>query len=267
MTAGTNTENDTHTRITTRRAHPMNASTADDRSPRRTSPDPWREAFILELRTHDVPGSRIGDALVEVETYCQDTGQDPAEGFGDPEEYARALVAGLPPTPQRSRLESGGYLGAAIIIGLSLLLAGFDGLTGHHHAVFSWGALASAAVLSAVLVLVAPVLTRLLQRRYRFWLGGGVSALLALSVVTPMLLPGTALTLPALPTAIIGGVLFVAVLVALHATTRSGVDRVVDPRTGIDLVTVPRWVAIVMPGLLLVTALIVLALLVLFPSR
>lgn len=54
----------------------------------------WSEAFIIELRLIGVHGSRIGDALTEVDSHCAESGSTAADAFGDPVEYARGL--GLP---------------------------------------------------------------------------------------------------------------------------------------------------------------------------
>lgn len=71
----------------------------------RTTPDPlaphvdrtWLDAFVVELRLRDVPGTRIGDALAEVDAHCADSGEQAAEAFGDPVAYARSLD--LPAAP------------------------------------------------------------------------------------------------------------------------------------------------------------------------
>ncbi|WP_324653451.1 hypothetical protein [Georgenia sp. H159] len=51
----------------------------------------WCDDFVLELRLRDVPGPVIGDRLAEVEAHCADTGESPAEAFGDPTDYAMQL--------------------------------------------------------------------------------------------------------------------------------------------------------------------------------
>ena len=50
----------------------------------------WCDDFILELRLRDVPGARIGDHLVEVESRCIETGTDPEEAFGEAREVGAA---------------------------------------------------------------------------------------------------------------------------------------------------------------------------------
>lgn len=53
--------------------------------------DAWCGDFVLELRLRDVPGPVIGDRLAEVETHCTETGEAPADAFGDPTVYAARL--------------------------------------------------------------------------------------------------------------------------------------------------------------------------------
>lgn len=48
----------------------------------------WCRDFVLELRLRDVPGPVIGERLAEVEVHCTESGETPAEAFGDPTGYA-----------------------------------------------------------------------------------------------------------------------------------------------------------------------------------
>lgn len=64
------------------------------RDPGRIAPSgdkTWRDSFIIELRLLDVPGDRIGDELMTVETHVGESGESAPEAFGDPRAYARAL--------------------------------------------------------------------------------------------------------------------------------------------------------------------------------
>ena len=49
----------------------------------------WRDEFILEMRFLDVPGDRIGDALVTADSHVQESGESALEAFGDPKAYAQ----------------------------------------------------------------------------------------------------------------------------------------------------------------------------------
>jgi hypothetical protein len=51
----------------------------------------WAESFCLELRLLGVEGARIGAALSEVESHCNESGQSAQLAFGTPVEYARSL--------------------------------------------------------------------------------------------------------------------------------------------------------------------------------
>lgn len=50
--------------------------------------DTYRGDLILALRMRDVPGDRIGEIVAEVESHVADSGEDPCEAFGPPEQYA-----------------------------------------------------------------------------------------------------------------------------------------------------------------------------------
>lgn len=55
----------------------------------------WRDDFIVELRLLDVPGERIGDALVTADTHVQESGERAEEAFGDATSYARETAQSL----------------------------------------------------------------------------------------------------------------------------------------------------------------------------
>jgi hypothetical protein len=50
----------------------------------------WRDALVLHLRMADVPGDRIGEILLEVESHVAETGETPQQAFGDAKSYATA---------------------------------------------------------------------------------------------------------------------------------------------------------------------------------
>jgi membrane associated rhomboid family serine protease len=52
----------------------------------------YREALVLHLRLQEVPADRIGEIVAEVESHVADTGEDPADAFGSPRDYARSLT-------------------------------------------------------------------------------------------------------------------------------------------------------------------------------
>jgi hypothetical protein len=65
--------------------------------PTRDVTGPWHDTFITELRLREIPGDRIGEVLAEIDTHCADSGQTPAEAFGDPIVYAASVIAASAP--------------------------------------------------------------------------------------------------------------------------------------------------------------------------
>lgn len=49
----------------------------------------YLDTLSIRLRMLDVPGTRIGEILAEVEAHVATTGEPPQEAFGPPAEYAR----------------------------------------------------------------------------------------------------------------------------------------------------------------------------------
>lgn len=56
-----------------------------------TAHQTWCDDFVVELRLRDVPGPVIGERLAEVEGHCAESGEGPAEAFGDPTRYAARI--------------------------------------------------------------------------------------------------------------------------------------------------------------------------------
>jgi hypothetical protein len=68
-----------------------------------SAPSPTRaycDDLLLALRAREVPGSRIGEILAEVESHVAETGESPRTAFGPPREYADEVAdaLGLPRT-------------------------------------------------------------------------------------------------------------------------------------------------------------------------
>lgn len=78
----------------------------------------WRDELILELRLLDVPGDRIGDALVTVESHVVESGESAQEAFGDARTYARELA------PPRDGQRPARFLSPVFIVGNLLGLLG-----------------------------------------------------------------------------------------------------------------------------------------------
>jgi len=85
----------------------------------------WAEEFAIELRLLGVGGTRIGDALSEVDSHCAESEENAPRAFGDPAEYARRLE--LPTdtdTSPRALLRS--VLPTVLqVLGMFILMFGF----------------------------------------------------------------------------------------------------------------------------------------------
>ncbi len=112
------------------------SATAEGRKParryavaRRLAPhvaEKWAESFIVELRLIGIEGSRIGAALSEVESHCNESGQSAQEAFGDPVEYARSLQLPVDDDPStRATLRSMAPM-VVQVAGMSMLNWGFE---------------------------------------------------------------------------------------------------------------------------------------------
>ncbi|WP_432534468.1 hypothetical protein [Kineococcus arenarius] len=88
----------------------------------------WCEDLVVALRLRDVPGGRIGAVLAEVRAHLADSGEDPAEAFGGPGEYAAALTAA--PAPTRRERALGFARSFALITGVWWAVGGAGALLG-----------------------------------------------------------------------------------------------------------------------------------------
>ena len=200
------------------------STAAPDKATRR-----WFEDFTVELRLLDVPGASIGDAVASAREFLADAGGTPGDVFGDPREYALSLE--LP----RSRTSPAAL--AALLVPTCLGLLGFFGVAA---AVGSADASVEVTVSGFMLVLTAllvaacaPVLLGFIVRRpiWQAVLAGGTFG--ALQVLAALLAGDVVLfALPALPTALIGGMLLLAT--SLWGQFRKGpaADPILDPVTG-----------------------------------
>jgi acyl-CoA synthetase (NDP forming) len=55
----------------------------------------WCDDLLLALRLRDVPGTRIGEVIAEVQSHVAETGEDPRQAFGTPKEYAAEVAGAL----------------------------------------------------------------------------------------------------------------------------------------------------------------------------
>jgi len=240
----------------------MTTDRSDRRSRRGPVLDAWREAFVLELRGLDVPGTRIGDALAEVDVHCAETGQHPAAAFGDPATYAADLADSLPADERQPPAGASGLVtsGLAIFFGIGLLFAGLGGVVDGGAASFSVGALLGLLVVGGICAVVVVNLATLLRRGRLWWVCALLTAGFVLPSVTGFFAPRPVLVAPAWPCLAVGLALVIAGGVFLG---RGGADLVVDPRTGQESFGSSRWTllaASLLPAVLLVGIVLVLAL-------
>lgn len=121
----------------------------------------WAGDFILEARLLDVPGHRIGDSLMDVNSHCRDADEEAAKAFGDPTDYARVIAAQS--TVSATRWLP--LLGPTVlqIIGVVLGLHGVGGwVTGNAHPL-TWSAGAMLVVLIGGVLLLSVALSRSLR--------------------------------------------------------------------------------------------------------
>ncbi|QUH04952.1 hypothetical protein HUO13_32955 [Saccharopolyspora erythraea] len=120
----------------------------------------YRDELMLALRLHDISGRRVGEVLAEVETHVAETGENPAEAFGSPREYAAQVAAQLDrstgkPSPVDNALGALGT-GAFVFFGVNFLL---DGLRAGPNGVAYTLADSVAGILTLALILVAVALS------------------------------------------------------------------------------------------------------------
>lgn len=95
----------------------------------KSTDEAYSDDLLLALRLRDVPGTRIGEVLAEVQSHVAETGEDPRQAFGDPERYAdevaEALGLGAPASIWRQlRSLSGWHIAVTGVLGIaSFLLA------------------------------------------------------------------------------------------------------------------------------------------------
>lgn len=109
--------------------------------------------LIFALRMRNVPGERIGEIVAELEAHIAESGEDPADAFGKPREYARtwAREAGHRSSwPERIRSVLG-----VVAAGLGGALLGVGGVrTSIGETV--WGYHAIVAVLVGLVLFAVP---------------------------------------------------------------------------------------------------------------
>ena len=223
--------------------------------------DPWRDSLVTELRLRDIPGERIGEVLAEVDTHCGDSGQTPAEAFGDPIAYAESLVAAYAPAP-RSAWERVWRPTAQVFATMGGVFGFLNGVDAVAHG--SRGVLTAGELLGVVLgtgvfpALIAAVFNPALFRRRWVWSG---------IIIAPFAVVGVPVVLWRTPVLHASGWVLLTVGLFLlaaawwpTASARILADRIIDPRTGSEPFTVPRLLIAsirwALPAVLLITAVV-----------
>ena len=117
----------------------------------------WRDTLIYHLRMDDVPGDRIGDILLEVDSHLAESGETPQEAFGNPKAYASSRVT---PADQKPDSDANTWIIAALsFFGSMLYASGALGAGRGSEAVFGfnpWILVVAGAVLLVLTALRLP---------------------------------------------------------------------------------------------------------------
>lgn len=178
----------------------------------------WTKDFILEQRLLDVPGDRIGDALVTIETHVAESGESARDAFGDARAYARELAEA-----QADPGASTSHIGIRTVVSLFIGLVGmlvtntaFESWLSGSAVSLSWGHLAAFFLTLLILATVVGWSSRVLRvLTTRVWVTVLVLAvLIAVSVGLMVRMPEVAVEGP---TAVFGaaGLALLAVGAAL----------------------------------------------------
>ena len=189
----------------------------------------WFNDFIMELRLRDVPGDAIGDAVAAAREFLSDSGSTPAEAFGTPRDYAESLD--LP----QDRISRAGW--AKLFVPTLFGLLGFFAVAA---AVSSTDASVQVTLPGLLIMLTglglaacAPLLLNFMVRLSLWRFVAGFMAVFTLQVLLGVLAKDVVLfTLPAVPTALVGGLVLLST--SLWGQFRKGAadDPVLDPLSG-----------------------------------
>lgn len=175
----------------------------------------WFATFTREARARGVPGEVVREVAGEVRQETSETGQDPADAFGDPALYARAVdETTVRPEPVR---EAPGVPRSELVLWLLGPLAGVVGWQLGSRSIRAWLERTDIAVSGGDLVwwailLVGTVAVVLwfkgLLRRTLLWVALGV-AFIGLALLAALYMQGQVAQLPLVAGAV-GSVLFLA---------------------------------------------------------
>jgi hypothetical protein len=208
----------------------------------------WADGFVLEQRLLGVPGVRIGDALVTVESYVVESGQSAEEAFGDARAYARELARTEQPAEPAvtARTVVSSVLG---VIGLLVTVNAFAALLKGERVEVTVGLLAAAVLLLVTLgAFLAAATTVLRVVVERLWLAGlALAVFVGSSVALMVLLRQVLLEVPA--ALLLGvGVLMLAADAVLSWTDAGVDDPVLAPGEEAPRRRTGRYTALFMPA-------------------
>jgi hypothetical protein len=213
--------------------------------------DPWRDAFVLVLRLSDVSGAAIGDALAQVNSHCTESGQSPADAFGDPRAYATEVAASLKTSARTLPLPwwRVAIMGAGTLLGTSGFLAGLAGLTHDHRAPINFGTIATVPIVAIGALVVMNLLDRSAHSGARWPVGLAFSAFTVAIMLVLALWRQPAFTLPAGIAVALGVLLLIGTWLPQYGLLRTAArDHVIDPSTAQDFLRAPRWVYLLLWG-------------------
>jgi hypothetical protein len=228
--------------------------------------DPWRDSLISELRTRELSGDRIGQALADVDAYCADSGQTPADAFGDPIAYAQQLIEAHAPERKSfaRRILLPTATSFASLVGILGLLDGVDGLVHGTPAEVTAGQVTAVVLGTALFPVIATVLLSSTLSRRR-WLQGLVILPAMWSTMLPLILWKTPVAHVPAGALLTGGLFFLAVAWWPTASTNLLADRIIDPRTGTEPFKLPRVALAIVRWFLPALLLIAVGVTILFP--
>jgi hypothetical protein len=226
---------------------------------RRYLMDEWRDAFVTELRLREVPGTQIGEALAEVDAHCTDSGQTPAEAFGDPVEYAGARAAELV-VKRRSVPLRAAWISFAICASTLAVFVGADAVAQGTQAKLKLGELLTLVLAPPIIAAIATLALRPGGGRRAPVLVGIAGGIGVLVVAVPSTIwPQVVATLPR-PLLLVTGAAVFAVVWWRLTSTDAFADRVIDPRSGREPFRIPRWLMLLvrfgLPAVLVVGAIL-----------
>lgn len=218
----------------------------------------WRDDLIIELRLLDVPGDRIGDALMTVEAHITESRESAQEAFGDARAYARDLASGA--EPQRWPVTPAVTAGAVVgVLGMLAIAKSFSAwLTGGPVQVVR-GDVVSLGVLALLMLATIAMFTQVLRFvADHIWLAFAISfvGLGAIVAVPVLLLRHPLLEAPSLTVGLVGlGLLAASSMLMFVQTGRR--DEITAPGQSPSRTNGSLTAAMILPvatlGMLLVT--------------